>query len=95
MQAVQIEQTRTPKPHTTSKKTYITHWKALLNKVEERDSISPIRQNDEAGNRHNLYNNQPDCIAVDDAPSMTIKISPSPVKNIVRTRSGQVICILL
>ena len=39
--------------------------------------------------------NQLDCITADDAPSMIMENSPMPVKNKIRTRSGQVICRLV
>ena len=93
MQAVPVEQIRVPIPYAAGNKTDVTHWKEPVNREEEkRDSIPSIRQNDKTGNRHSVCDNEPNCTAVGNELSITIRNSTSPITNIVRTRLWLAVC---
>ena len=69
--------------HASGNKKCITHWKKPLNREEKkRDSSLPIRKNDKTGDRHRACDKLSDCTAIDDASGMTLRSSPSPIKNI-------------
>ena len=70
MQAVPLDHSRIPKPHTAGTKIHMNHGKEIMNgKGEKMGSITPIKQSEETGGRHTMYDNQPDCTAADDLPS--------------------------
>ena len=52
---------------------------------DKKDSVTLIKHSEKTGGRHTVYDNQSDCITVDNVPSMTMKGSPSPIRNGIRT----------
>ena len=53
--------------------------------------MTPSKQTEKDDSRHTVCDNDPDCNAAHDVPSVTTESSPSPVKDEVRTRLGSVI----
>ena len=81
MQAVPVEHSRMPKPHTAGTKMQTACGKKIMNiEGEKGNSITPIKQSEEASGGHTVHDYQPGCITADNVPNMTTESSPSPVK---------------